>query len=96
MALSFKNEVALTLLLRSEADSSRRVLGGETVNGGEGIWRGPQRSEDTGSLFHDRISGACRLTGLPAIAKGDEENRNVATCHVRHVSISALTAPVGP
>ncbi len=63
--------MALTLLLRSEADSSRRVVGGETVNGGEGTWRGPQRSEDTGSPIHDRVAGACRLTGLPAIAKGD-------------------------
>lgn len=80
MALSFKNEVALTLLLRSEADICRRVVGGETVNGGEGTWRGPQHSEDTGSQIHDRVADACQLTGLPAVAKGDEGNEKIVTC----------------
>ncbi len=96
MVLSFKNEVALTLLLRSEADSSRRVLDGETVNGWKHRRSGPQWSEDTGGAGNDRMAGAWRLTGLPALAKGDEENRDLATCPARHVPIAALTARVGP
>ena len=70
MPLSEANEVALTLLLRSEADISRRVALDATVNGGWGDWRGPQRSEDTGRPIHDRAAGACRLTGAAGVAKG--------------------------
>jgi len=59
--------------LRSEADISRRVAPGVTVNGGWGDWRGPQRSEDTGRPIHDRAVGACRLTGAAGVAKGGIE-----------------------